>query len=54
MDFVCYEHAVYYFVVYFYFVIVFCLNKVTVWLMNTLNALFCQWDIWCTTYPKIK
>lgn len=46
--FVCYEHAVHYFVVYFYFVIVFVKMKVTVWLLNTLNALSCHWDIWCT------
>lgn len=31
-----------------------CLNKVTVWLINTLNALYCPWDMWCISLRKIK
>lgn len=31
-----------------------CLNKVTVWLINTLNALYCSWDMWCISFRKIK
>lgn len=31
-----------------------CLNKVTVWLINTLNALYCLWDMWCISFRKIK
>ena len=41
-------NRVHYFVIYFYFVFVLVKMKVTVWLLNTLNALSCQWDIWCT------
>lgn len=37
---------------YFYFVFVFVQKSDCLWLLNTLNALNCQWDIWCTRYPS--
>lgn len=37
---------------YFYFVFVFVRKSDCLWLLNTLNALNCQWDIWCTRYPS--
>ncbi len=49
--FVCYLHAVHYFVVIFILICV-CLKKWLLLALNTLNALNCQWDIWCTRYPS--